>query len=134
MSLPVGFQWILNISIKFYSIWNCIFWFCNERHKKMWSISNKIINFTCHCFNDYQYQPCGTRSTCWFSCRVFPQFLVLRQFFMFMGKIFIFFYSVCTLYCTQNPFEKWPSLGEDIWENPILVGGLVWSAMLKNYL
>ena len=31
----------------------------------------------------------------------------------------------------KNRFEKRPTLGWDIWENPFLAGGLVWCAVLK---
>ena len=32
----------------------------------------------------------------------------------------------------ENRFEKQPTIGRGIWENPLMAGGLVWRAMFKN--
>ena len=68
----------------------------------------------------------------------------MRPFFTFVDKIFIIFFTLFipfivlkttvlnTRFQRKNRFEKWPSLGWVIWEKPLLAGGLVWRAMLKN--
>ena len=78
------------------------------------------------------------RLTC-FVDSVSLNFGFLRQFVTFMGKNCICFFTPFVPFIVlnarfqwKNPFEKQPSLGQDVWEDPMLVGGLVWSAMIKS--
>ena len=75
---------------------------------------------------------------------VFPQFWVFEaifdDFWKFFINIFAPFVTFIVLKTTvlisrfqrKNRFEKRTTLGWDIWEKPLLAGGLVWHAMSKN--